>query len=383
MVESVTSATNQNENRERNRSSRSDNGQGNSAQPNGNTHRPRSSLARCRHFFALSRFAPNRLRSRGVEAKGLSSLEGGIPHYRPAMLGKRAARGKNARLNDREIQRMCPSQVADGDERGYIVPIGGAEEKEHDPRILKRFVRLCGGKRANIVVIPTASRMEDTGRRYEHYFAELGVARVEALYFIERKDGSREDWLEKLTRATGVFFTGGDQLRLSTILGGTPAAKLIRQANAAGVTVGGTSAGASILSEHMIAFGSEGGSPRAGSVRLAPGLGLTNRFIIDQHFRQRDRLGRLVSALAYNPFSVGIGLDEDTAAFIGPDNTLEVEGSGAVTVVDADGAEFSSMAQAGEDDPVCILGLKIHILVRGATFNLHTRKASAGSLASG
>ena len=278
---------------------------------------------------------------------------------------------------------MCPSKVADGDERGWIVPIGGAEEKEDDPAILKRFVRLCGGRDADIVVIPTASRMDDTGARYERIFGEIGVKHVNALNFTTREDGRREDWLTRLERASGVFFTGGDQLRLSTILGGTPAAKIIRTRNAAGVTVGGTSAGASILSEHMIAFGSEGGSPRADSVRLAPGLGLTNRFIIDQHFRQRDRLGRLVAALAFNPFSVGVGLDEDTAAFIGPDNVLEVEGSGAVTVVDADGAEFSSMAQAAENEPVCLIGLKVHILIRGATFDLHTRKASAGSLGKG
>ena len=278
---------------------------------------------------------------------------------------------------------MSPSRVAPGDERGWIVPIGGAEEKEHDPRILKRFLHVCGGNEADIVVIPTASRLEDTGARYEKIFAELGAARVTSLNFATRADGEREDWLERIAYATGVFFTGGNQLRLSTILGGTRAAKMIRQTNAAGVAVGGTSAGASILSEHMIAFGAEGGSPRADSVRLAPGLGLTNRFIIDQHFRQRDRLGRLVSALAYNPFPVGIGLDEDTAAFIGPDNTLEVEGSGAVTVVDADSAEFSSMAQADESEPVCLIGLRVHVLVRGATFNLHTRRASAGTLERG
>ena len=165
------------------------------------------------------------------------------------------------------------------------------------------------------------------------------------------------------------------------MLGGTPVAKLIRIMSAHGVPVGGTSAGASILSEHMIAFGSEGASPRASSVRLAPGLGLTNRFIIDQHFRQRDRLGRLTAALAYNPFAIGIGLDEDTAAFIGPDNTLEVEGSGAITVVDASRVEFTSMDQADGSEPVCIIGLQLHILTAGATFNLHTRKASAGELA--
>ena len=276
---------------------------------------------------------------------------------------------------------MCPSKVADGETRGWIVPIGGAEDKESRRRILKRFVQLCGGRDARIAVIPTASKLADTGERYEELFDRLEAGRVDTLDFESRADGEREDFLEILRACTGVFITGGNQLRLSTIIGGTPAAKLIRERNADGVPVGGTSAGASILSEHMIAFGSEGGSPRADSVHLAPGFGLTNRFIIDQHFRQRDRLGRLTAALAYNPFAVGIGLDEDTAAFIGPDNTLEVEGSGAVTVVDADGLTFSSMAQVSEDEPVCLLGLTVHILVAGATFNLHTRKASAGSLA--
>jgi cyanophycinase len=130
----------------------------------------------------------------------------------------------------------------------------------------------------------------------------------------------------------------------------------------------------------MIAFGDEGSSVISGSVRLAPGLGLTNRFIIDQHFRQRDRLGRLITALAYNPFAIGIGLDEDTAAFIGPDETVEVEGSGGVTVVDASDVSYSSIADITEGQPVCMLGLRLHILVAGATFNLHTRLAESGGL---
>ena len=276
---------------------------------------------------------------------------------------------------------MCPSKVADGEQRGWIVPIGGAEDKESRRRILKRFVQLCGGREARIAVIPTASKLADTGERYEDLFERLEAGRVDTLDFQSRADGEREAFLEVLQACTGVFITGGNQLRLSTIIGGTPAAKLIRLRNADGIPVGGTSAGASILSEHMIAFGSEGSSPRADSVNLAPGFGLTNRFIIDQHFRQRDRLGRLTAALAYNPFAIGIGLDEDTAAFISPDDTLEVEGSGAVTVVDAHDLQFSSMAQAGEDDPVCLLGLGVHILIAGATFNLHTRRASAGRLA--
>lgn len=276
---------------------------------------------------------------------------------------------------------MSPSKVQQGEQRGWIVPIGGAEHKEHDARILERFVALCGGSEADIVVIPTASQLPETGTRYEEIFSGLGAGRVSALDFDTRRDAGEANRLERIERASGIFFTGGNQLRIATLIGGTPIAKLIRIRNAQGVHVAGTSAGASILSEHMIAFGKEGSSPTAGSVRLAPGLGLTNRFVIDQHFRQRDRLGRLLAALAYNPFAVGIGLDEDTAAFIRPDNTLEVEGSGTVTVVDASELQFSSMDRAEENEPICLLGLKIHILIAGATFNLHTRRASSGTLA--
>jgi len=273
-----------------------------------------------------------------------------------------------------------PSRVPDGGLRGWIVPIGGAENKENDPRILERFVRVSGGAGADIVVIPTASRVHETGTRYEQLFRALGAARVTVMDFDTRRDCQERGRLARIEEASGVFFTGGNQLRLTTLLGGTAVAKLIRQRNACGVTVGGTSAGASILSEHMIAAGDEGSAMIAGSVRLAPGLGLTNRFIIDQHFRQRDRLGRLLTALAYNPFSVGIGLDEDTAAFIGPDETVEVEGSGGVTIVDGQDVSYSSIDSVEEGQPVCMLGLRLHMLVAGATFNLHTRIASAAAL---
>jgi cyanophycinase len=131
----------------------------------------------------------------------------------------------------------------------------------------------------------------------------------------------------------------------------------------------------------MIAFGAEGASPQAGGVTLAPGLGLTNRVIIDQHFRQRDRLRRLLSALAYNPFAIGLGLDEDTAAFIGPDDVVEVEGSGSVTVLDCASVKFSSMDRVQEHEPVALLGVQLHILARGTLFNLRTREAAAGALA--
>ncbi len=275
---------------------------------------------------------------------------------------------------------MCASKVIEGNERGWIVPIGGAEDKENSPQILRRFVELAGGAEADIVVIPTASLQRGTGPRYERLFTEMGAARAASLDFDTRRDADEPGRLERLRQASGIFFTGGNQLRLSTLIGGTAVARAVRQMNASGVAVAGTSAGAAFISEHMIAFGDEGSTPIAGSVRLAPGLGLTNRFIIDQHFRQRDRLGRLLTALAYNPFAVGIGLDEDTAAFIAPDNTVNVLGSGGITVVDAAEVQFSSMDSVKEGRPVCLLGVKLHILTQGATFNLHTRQADAGNL---
>jgi cyanophycinase len=275
---------------------------------------------------------------------------------------------------------MCASKVADGAERGWIIPIGGAENKENSPQILRRFLQLAGGSAAQIAVIPTASITRSAGPRYERLFSDLGAYQVTSLDFDTRRDTEEPGRLAVLRQATGVFFTGGNQLRLSTLIGGTPVAKAVRQLNAAGVPVAGTSAGAAFISEHMIAFGDEGSTPIAGAVRLAPGLGLTNRFIIDQHFRQRDRLGRLLTALAYNPFAVGIGLDEDTAAFISPENTVNVEGSGGITVVDAAEVQFSSMDSISEGRPVCLLGVKLHILTQGATFNLHTRQADAGTL---
>jgi cyanophycinase len=278
---------------------------------------------------------------------------------------------------------LSPSRGQDSDERGFIIPIGGAEEKLHDSEILKRFVRLCGRDRARIAVIPTASEVRDTGASYEGVFEKLGARSVRVVSIESRREANDEEWLEALQDAHGIFLTGGNQLRLSTLLGGTPVAKLVRRLNAAGVHVAGTSAGAAFLCEHMIAHGEEGPTPRPEIVTLAPGLGLTNRVIVDQHFRQRDRLGRLLAALAFNPFAVGIGLDEDTAAFLGPDNTIEVRGSGAITVVDPSDVEFSSMDSVKPGQPVSIIGVRLHVLVEGAVFDLESRRAAPVRASSG
>ncbi|MEO5987770.1 MAG: cyanophycinase [Candidatus Eisenbacteria bacterium] len=275
---------------------------------------------------------------------------------------------------------MSPSRVDEGNIRGSICPIGGAEDKVGDEVILRRFVQLAGGKRARIAVIPTASELRDTGQRYETLFRELQAGEVNVHAFETRQDCENEDALRALDNATAVFMTGGSQVRLSATLGGTSVATQLRRMNARGVHVAGTSAGAAFACEHMIAYGDEGPTPRAGMVSLAPGLGLTNRVIVDQHFRQRDRLGRLLTALAFNPFAVGVGLDEDAAAFIGPDETIEVVGSGAVTIVDPKRIEFSSIDDARRGEPVCITGVTLHVLVHGATFQLSTREAIAPRL---
>lgn len=260
--------------------------------------------------------------------------------------------------------------------RGWIIPIGG---NLNDAGILDRFLTLSGGADARIAIIPTASSEPDMGTFYERTFARHGVSQARSLHFERRSDCDDGDWLEWLRGATGIFIAGGNQLRLSATLGGTPVAKLLRARNAAGVHVAGTSAGAAFLSEHMIAYGDEGATPHAGMVTMCAGLGLTNRVIIDQHFRQRDRLGRLLTALAYNPFAIGLGVDEDTAAFIGPDDIVEVAGTGAVTVVDPSGVGLSSIAEAKPGEPVSLLGVRMHLMAAGATFNLETREPTGAT----
>jgi len=270
---------------------------------------------------------------------------------------------------------MSPSNNNHAD-RGYIIPIGGAEEKFHNPEILDRFIDICGGKEARIGIIPTASELEDTGRNYEKLFRQIGVKHAKVLPFETREDCDSPEYLEYIEKSDGVFLTGGNQLRLSTTLGGTATAQLIRRRNAAGMHVAGTSAGAAFVPEHMIAGGLEGSTPTPDMVTMAPGLGLTNKFIIDQHFRERDRLGRLLTALAYNPFAVGMGLDEDTAAFISPDDDIEVVGSGGITIIDPSELSYSSMHKARRGEPVSLIGVRLHILVAGGRFKTASREAA-------
>lgn len=245
----------------------------------------------------------------------------------------------------------------------------------NERQIHRRFVSLSGGADANIVVIPTASQLETTGDDYNRLFRDLGAGSVDFLPITTRADCGNPRYGAMLDHATGIFLTGGNQVRLSAILGGTLVAQKIRRRNAAGVPVAGTSAGASVMSEHMVAGGDSNSGPFEGSVSLAPGLGLTNAVIIDQHFTQRNRLGRLLVASSYNPFLIGLGIDEDTAAFIGPDNVFEVVGTGTVTVVDASGLTHSSAWQANKGDAISLLGLRVDVMGQGCRYDLVGRQA--------
>lgn len=253
--------------------------------------------------------------------------------------------------------------------RGFIMPIGGREDKDVNPCILAKFVELSGGADAIISVIPTASNLEDTGDLYVDIFRKFGVKKIYNNRITNRLDANNEIFTKQLGESTGIFMTGGNQLLLSTVLGGTVVAKMIRKRNSEGVPVAGTSAGAAFIPEHMIVSGDSGLIPRVGGVTMAPGLGLTNKVMIDQHFSQRNRLGRLLTALSYNPYKTGIGVDEDTAAIIDADGNFQAIGSGALTVVDMSKVEFSSVASVSTGEAISLVGVKIHTLLDGDKYD--------------
>jgi cyanophycinase len=246
------------------------------------------------------------------------------------------------------------------------MPIGGAEDKRASRTILSRFVQLCGGEQASILIIPSASSFPyERASEYDTVFAGLGVANLDCLHFAERRDASKNDNIAMLREATGVFFTGGDQLKLLSLIGGTPFARALRQHFNAGLHVAGTSAGASAMSRQMIAFGRSGATPSQRMVQIASGLGLVDNLIIDQHFQQRNRLGRLTTAVTLNPGMIGVGLDEDTALIISATADWEVVGSGNVTIVDGRGLEFTDVHEVKRHDPITVRGIRVETLAKG------------------
>jgi cyanophycinase len=273
---------------------------------------------------------------------------------------------------------MQSSQPA-GRRPGLVMAIGGAEDKVRERLILRRFVEACGGPDANIVVLATASEFPETGERYADLFYGIAADTVEVLRIRSREDAldAGREVHDALEVATGFFMTGGSQLRISSALGGTALAATLRRRHLEGMVVAGTSAGAAVLSKHMISMGESGGTPRRRLVQMAQGLGFTPDLVVDQHFRRRDRMGRLVTALSYNPEPLGVGVDEDTAALIDADGVMTVMGSGAVTVVDASGLRFTDSHSIHRGQPVAMLGLKVDFLTPGCRYDLRRSAALA------
>ena len=266
-------------------------------------------------------------------------------------------------------RRYTPANMQDG----TVIVIGGAEDKIRDRIILNRFVGLAGGPDAILAVISTASSLgHEAGERYRQIFTELGVREIRPLHAMTRAQANDETFARSVRNATGVFLTGGNQLRLSSTLGGTRLAGAILDRFHDGVVVAGTSAGASAMSSHMIAFGASGATPKHRMAAIAAGLGVLPGVIIDQHFQQRNRLGRLLSLIAQNPSLLGIGVDEDTAGVVGPDHVLEVIGRGSVTIVDGAAAETDAWEVKGHK-PVMLSGVVLHSLPAGYRFDLRRR----------
>jgi cyanophycinase len=268
--------------------------------------------------------------------------------------------------------RLAPS--TNGQAPAPVMVIGGAEDKMRDRLVLSRFVQLAGGPQARIAVLSTASSLGDAATDlYREVFSKLGATRVTGLRPQTREQANDPLLAEMLRDVTGLFMTGGNQLKLSAVVGGTKLGVAILEAHARGVVIGGTSAGASAAATHMMAFGSSGATPKHRMAQVAVGLGLLVNVVIDQHFEQRTRLGRLLAVVAQSPSVIGIGLDEDTAAIVYPDDTLEVIGRGAVTIIDGSEIVTDAFQTAGHK-PMMVSGARLHSLPAGYRFDLRERR---------
>jgi len=256
---------------------------------------------------------------------------------------------------------------------GPLVVIGGAESD--DGKVLKTFVRLAGGRRAAVAVLATASEEpQGAEKEYEEIFRDLGIGRIEILRVTSRSDACREDILERAGAATAFFFTGGDQLRITSTLGGTPLDRLLHRRHGEGAVVAGTSAGASAMSETMIVAGDSDDAPKKCTIKMAPGMGFLEGVVVDQHFAQRGRLGRLLGALAQNPRVLGLGVDEDTAFVATADRTLRVVGSQTVVVVDGKKIDETNASETLPDESLALTDVVLHVLPDGYGFDLTRRR---------
>ena len=262
-----------------------------------------------------------------------------------------------------------------------VLVIGGAEDKIHGRLILQTFFQRCGGSDARIAIIPSASREPAViGSRYHDIFEEMGAKAIEVLDIREREHGEDPVWQAFVEDCTGVFMTGGDQLRLCGLLSDTPIMERVRmRAQLGEITLAGTSAGAAVMGQQMIAGGGSGESPNRSLVDMTAGLGIIPEVIVDQHFHNRNRMARLLSAIASHLDKLGIGIDEDTCAMFEGDGTFQVIGKGTVTVIDSSGASHPNQLTIGMNDPLSIHNLRLHVLSHGDRYDLYRRQIAMSS----
>jgi len=260
-----------------------------------------------------------------------------------------------------------------------LMPIGG-NENHRRPLVLQEFVRRAGGEHADIVIFPQPSILVDTGKDYAALFLKLGARSARSLEFRTRAEACAEDFLAAVHSASGIFISGGSQMRLPALIGGTPLEAEVLDAYHRGVVVSGTSAGAAVMPKVMIAYGKGGPTPRERIAQFAPGLGLTDKIVFDQHFRQKDRLGRLLYLIASHPGLLGVGIDENTAAIMEDESSITVTGSGGITIVDGSEIESTNVAEVENGGAVAVSGIRIHVLTAGCSFDVSTRKANVPKL---
>ena len=254
---------------------------------------------------------------------------------------------------------------------GHLLVIGGAEDKYNERRILKKFLELAGGEKAEVLIVPVASDFpEFAADVYTQAFRNLGVAKPRVLRATSRQDIVDADVDSLLDGVNGIFMTGGDQMRLVSLLGGTKLADKIRSTvRSKNIVLAGTSAGAAAMSTTMVVRGEPSSHPYKSAVRLSPGLGFLKNIIIDQHFTERGRISRLVTAVSYNPYNLGIGIDENTAIILDGKGLLEVFGQGSITIVDGSGITFNEIAEVGDNESFSVCGVQFHILRDGLSYN--------------
>jgi cyanophycinase len=256
-----------------------------------------------------------------------------------------------------------------------IMIIGGAEDKVHGREILTNFFNRSGATDARIAIIPSASREPAViGERYREIFNEMGAKGIEILDIRDREHCENPILQNYAENCTGVFMTGGDQLRLCGLLADTLLMNTIRQRAQQGeITLAGTSAGAAVMGHYMIAGGGSGESPNRSLVDITTGLGIIPELLVDQHFHNRNRMARLMSAIAGHADRLGIGIDEDTCAVFEGDGLMQVLGKGTVTVIDPQDMTHTNQHHVGATDPLSICNLKVHVLVYGDRYDLRKR----------